>query len=68
MAKVFDYRLEAERCLEAAEKATSADNRKFLLAMARVWANLADKDDRHDLPPVPSARDSAQDRDRRMIS
>lgn len=68
MAKVFDYRLEAEHCLEAAEKATSPDNRKFLLAMARVWANLADKDDQHDRPSAPLSRDAAQDPDRRMIS
>lgn len=55
MAKTFDYHREAELCLEAAEKAASSENRKFLLAMARVWANLASHDEAQArmAPPLP---------------
>ena len=49
MTKEREYRAYAGACVDLANKATSDEDKKHLLAMAEAWLDLADRIQR----PVP---------------
>jgi hypothetical protein len=67
MKTMFDYAREAELCLEAAEKATSPESRSFLLAMARVWSNLAGEYDRSERSTPGEMKEAPRSAERRAV-
>ena len=48
-----DYQSYAQQCLRWAEEANNEENRQALLAMARMWARLANQGQDTRVPPMP---------------
>jgi hypothetical protein len=58
MSKSSEYRQYAEECLESARTATSEDERKQFLDLAKMWMTAAQQmDDGMSVPPAPSSSD-----------
>jgi hypothetical protein len=57
MADANEYRQYADECLESARTATTEDDRKQLLDLARMWMTAAQQlDDGMSIPPSPERR------------